>query len=132
MPQSPIKLGGMAMASEIGKQVGARIKQFREARGLTQAQLADILGKSIETISNFERGKVLTSIHTLEQLARHLNVAVKDFFTDEAPAPMATDDLSKHAQAVRNALAVLTEDDLEVLAGVADVLQARRRRKRGE
>lgn len=120
------------MASEIGRKIGARIKEFREARGLTQAQLADILGKSIETISNFERGKVLTSIHTLEQLARHLGVAVKDFFSDEPPAPMVQEAMSPHVLAIRNALAVLPEDDLEVLAGVADVLQARRRRKRGE
>ncbi len=120
------------MTSNIGQAIGARIKTFREARGLTQAQLAEILGKSIETISNFERGKVLTGIHTLEQLAQHLNVRVKDFFSDEPPKPMVQETVSPHVLAIRNALDVLPEDDLEVLAGVADVLQARRRRKRAE
>lgn len=120
------------MTTEIGKQIGRRIKEFREARGLTQAQLAEILGKSTETISNLERGRVLTGIHTLEQLARHLHVAVKEFFTDERPSPMPQEAVSPHVLAIRNALDVLPEDDLEVLAGVAEVLQARRRRKRAE
>ena len=43
------------MAMELSKNVGRKIKQHREARGLTQVQLASLLGKSVETISNFER-----------------------------------------------------------------------------
>lgn len=116
---------------EIGKQVGRRIKEFRESRGLTQAQLAQLLGKSIETISNFERGKVVTSIHTLEQLARLLNVRIKDFFDDEGGIPPEPSFSSANAQKLANAITLLAEDDLEVLAAVAGVLEAQRRRKRG-
>lgn len=116
---------------EIGKQVGKRIKEFREARGLTQAQLAQLLGKSIETISNFERGKVVTSLHTLDQLARLLNVKIKDFFDDERGIPPEPEFPSASAQTLANALKLLPEDDLEVLAAVAGVLESQRRRKGG-
>lgn len=119
------------MAMEIGKQVGARIKQFRESRGLTQAQLAQLSGKSVETISNFERGKVVTGLHTLDQLARLLNVRIKDFFNEEGGIPPETSFSSASAQKLANAITLLTEDDLEVLAAVAGVLEAQRRRKRG-
>ncbi len=119
------------MAMEIGKQVGRRLKLAREARGLTQAQLAELLGKSVETISNFERGKVVTSLVTLDRLARHLNIRVKDFFDDGPPVAATTEPLSEAAAKVRNAAVLLPEDDLEVLAGLADLLASRRRRRRG-
>lgn len=119
------------MAMEIGKQIGRRIKEFRESRGLTQAQLAQLSGKSVETISNFERGKVVTGLHTLDQLARLLNVRIKDFFDDEGGIPPEPAFPSASAQTLANALKLLSEDDLEVLAAVAGVLESQRRRKRG-
>lgn len=118
------------MATEIGKQVGKRIKELREARGLTQAQLAGLLGKSVETISNFERGKVITSLLTLEQLASHFGVAVRYFFAD-FPAPQPHGLQSETAIKVRNAADLLPEEDLEIIAGLIDVLEARRRSRRG-
>ena len=127
-PKLRIKLRGMVM--DIGKQIGRRIKLAREARGLTQVHLADLLGKSVETISNFERGKVVTSLVTLNQLARHLKIPVKAFFDDEVPVSSPTESLSEAATTLRNAVVLLPEDDLEVLAGLADVLKARRWRKR--
>lgn len=118
------------MATEIGKQVGKKLKELREGRGFTQAQLAGLLGKSVETISNFERGKVLTSLLTLDQLAGHFGIAVRDFFTD-TPAAQPLGRRSDSAIKVLNAADLLPEDDLEVLAGLVDVLEARRRRKAG-
>lgn len=117
------------MTLDIGKQVGSRIKQFREARGLTQAGLAELMGKSVVTISNFERGKVLTSLYTLEQLARHLDCAVKDFFDDAPPAPLPGAE-AEFSLTVRNLVARLQDQDLKaIIAGLADVLEARHRRR---
>ncbi len=117
---------------DTSKQVGNRIKQFREMRGLTQAGLAELMGKSVVTISNFERAKVATSLYTLEQLARHLNVAVKDFFEDTPPAPLPEPEAG-FAVTIRNVLTRLTDDDIEnVISGLNGVLDARRRRKRSE
>ena len=117
------------MAMNIGKYVGQRIKNAREARGLTQNQLASLMGKSVETISNFERGKVVTSLMTLGQLAQHLNIPVKSFFED-VPLDMSSSDAMSDAKlALRNAIDLLAEDDLEILAALADVLERRHRHK---
>jgi transcriptional regulator with XRE-family HTH domain len=118
------------MASEIGRQVGKKLRELREARGFTQAQLAGLLGKSVETISNFERGKVVTSLLTLDQLAGHFGVAVGVFFSD-APTPSLQGHRSDVATKVLNSADLLPEDDLEIVAGLVDVLLARRRRKAG-
>lgn len=122
------------MATEIGKQVGRRIKEIRESRGLTQAQLASLARKSIETISNFERGKVVTSLVTLEQLAKLLEVPLTDFFVtvDAGDVFPAVDSQSRYAQAVRNAVALLPDEDLEIVAGLCNVLEGRRKRMRGD
>ncbi|CAA7627854.1 XRE family transcriptional regulator [Candidatus Terasakiella magnetica] len=116
----------MGMTMEISKLVGRKIKEHREARGLTQVQLAKLMGKGVETISNFERGKTATSLLTLEQLSRHLNVAVKDFFADtEIPQG---EPISHCAMQVRNASMLLPVEDLEIVAGLIAVLESRRRK----
>jgi transcriptional regulator with XRE-family HTH domain len=59
-------------------------RNLREAAQLMQANLAALSLKSLETISNFERGKTMPSVSTLHDLARHLGCSVADFFSGEA------------------------------------------------
>ena len=114
------------METELSLQIGKKIKALREAKGLTQAQLADILGKTVETVSNFERGQVQASVATLDNLAGHLGVPIKELFDDVPRAEVAAP--SGSAQSVLNALNYLSEEDVEVLAGLARVLEERRRK----
>ena len=55
---------------------GAAIKQLREAKGLTQAELADRIGVSSKTVSKWETAKGLPDITLLEPLAGALDVSV--------------------------------------------------------
>lgn len=79
------------MSEALRIQLGGRLRELRESRGLTQAQLAHLLGKSWETISNFERGKTLPSLVTLEQVAGVLGLSMRDFFDDKVIQPSADD-----------------------------------------
>jgi transcriptional regulator with XRE-family HTH domain len=117
------------MTMHIGQQVGRRLKKFREARGLTQAQLGDLLGKQDEAISNFERGRVYPSLRTLEQLARIFEVPVKDFFEESQPTDTATAQ-GKYAGKIRSAPDLLPENDQEIIAGLIDLMATQRRRER--
>ncbi|PCJ68549.1 MAG: hypothetical protein COA62_15505 [Rhodobiaceae bacterium] len=65
---------------DIKKAVGLRIKEFREAESLTQADLADLTGRSVDTISHLERGVSLPNFRTLELLGEKLDVPMRDFF----------------------------------------------------
>ncbi len=69
-----------ARMENLKKQIGSRIKELRKNRGLTQVELAEELLKSIETISNFERGKVMPGIGTLYQICYKSGVNLRDFF----------------------------------------------------
>lgn len=68
------------MSEKIEIQLGKRIKELREKAHLTQAELAQLSMKSIETISNFERGKTIPSVRTLAGLASLLGCNIADFF----------------------------------------------------
>ena len=55
---------------------GAAIRQLREDRLLTQAELADRIGVSSKTISKWETGKGLPDISLLQPLAQALGASV--------------------------------------------------------
>lgn len=59
------------------------IRAARSERGISQKDLADYLGKTQETISNLERGKVQVSASELYQIAQLLNKPIEYFYGEE-------------------------------------------------
>ena len=110
------------MDHKVAKLVGARIRKLREARGLTQAQLAELGRKSVETISNFERGRTLPGVGTLSQLANHLGVRLRDLVDFDAPLP------SRDEGGLSQLTRLLAKDEQRLVAEFAAFLVARRKR----
>jgi len=65
------------------RKLGQRIAALRKARKLTQEQLAEALGCSVEFISLVERGINAPSVAGLEKFAKILKIEVKELFTFE-------------------------------------------------
>ena len=61
------------------------LRAKREAAGLTQRQLADLVGVTDQTISNIERGVTTPTLDTARALARVLGIAVEGLFGPEEP-----------------------------------------------
>jgi len=59
---------------------GRRLRQLRRQKDLTQEQLAEAVGISVEFISNIERGINAPSFETLERLAAVLQLPFEAFF----------------------------------------------------
>lgn len=55
--------------------LGERIRELRESRGFSQADLAQFLGKSKQSISNWENNNILPSIEMLMRLSRFFSVS---------------------------------------------------------
>ena len=61
----------------------AAIRQLREKRNLTQAELADQIGVSSKTISKWETAKGLPDISLLQPLAQALGISVIELMNGE-------------------------------------------------
>ena len=62
---------------------GSTIKQLREKKHLTQAELAEKIGVSSKTISKWETGKGLPDISLLQPLAQALGISVIELMNGE-------------------------------------------------
>ena len=65
------------------QKLGQRIASLRKARKLTQEQLAEAIGCSVEFISLVERGVNAPSVAGLEKFAKVLKTEVKELFNFE-------------------------------------------------
>jgi len=66
------------------KEVGRRIRQFRQDAGLSQEALAELVGVSFQQVQKYESGHTTLNILKLQHIAQALKVQVSDFF-DSAP-----------------------------------------------
>lgn len=74
--------------------VGASIKRLRQGRRLTQAALAEKIGRSVDMLSRLERGDAAPSFDTITALVDALEVEPAELFgatpRDGAQAPAVT------------------------------------------
>jgi transcriptional regulator with XRE-family HTH domain len=83
--------------------VGERIAFYRARRGLTQTQLANLVGRGPDWLSKIERGeRAMRNIEILAELARALRVTLGDLLGQ--PVLMEDDEQLDDVPAVRDAL----------------------------
>jgi transcriptional regulator with XRE-family HTH domain len=67
-------------------QVQTNIAKIREAKGLSQVELAERLGIHVTNLNKIERGKSSPDLVRLQQIAKELRVSVADLVSDGEPA----------------------------------------------
>ncbi len=70
------------IAKQVGNHVGERIRTRRTQLGLTQLQLAELIGISYQQIQKYETGSNRISAGRLYELALKLQVEVSYFFNN--------------------------------------------------
>jgi len=68
-------------------ELGSRIAQLRKEQGITQMQLAEILGVSQQAMNSFEKGRRRVPVSALPVIARALGHSVDSLI--DASAPLA-------------------------------------------
>lgn len=64
--------------------VGKNIRRIRKEKGLTQVQLAELIGYDSGTISNIENNSYQTfSLEFIYVISKKLNVPMSEFFIEE-------------------------------------------------
>ena len=80
--------------------VGRRLREFRNERGLSIRALAEMSNLNFNTLSLIENGKTSPSVSTLQQLAQALQIPVAAFFaTDQPPTKVVYQQTGQRPQA---------------------------------
>ena len=76
------------------KHIGARIRRAREAKGMSQAKLAALVGVPSQSISAWERGEVVPGAKNILRLAEALGVSVDWLLTGQGRDASAPSDVA--------------------------------------
>ena len=60
--------------------LSTKLKEYREANGLKQADLAELVGVRLETIVNLEKGKYNPSLKLAMDIAKVFHTTVEELF----------------------------------------------------
>lgn len=70
------------MKNDLKRTIGLRIRTARKSIGLTQDELSERIDRSVETVSNLERGRTLPPLPTLVDIAQILNLPISELLAD--------------------------------------------------
>ena len=108
---------------------GNKVRALREAQRFTQDELADRIGRSVDTVSNIERGIYATRIEVAGRIAQALKVDLADLFDFRDNVRPSAD--REHRRIVRNLTALLNDLDTKNLLALRDVIEASVKLTRG-
>lgn len=98
--------------------LGKYIQDARDAQGLTQEKVGEIIGRAGKSVSNIECGKTNPKYDTLYAIFRALNVDVNGLFYGGHDADSST------LEEFHNLLDSCTERELKMLLDVSRVILA--------
>lgn len=90
------------------KVVGERVHERREAVGLTQAELAERVYVSRQTVNNWETGKTLVDVQSLSLIAAELGTSVSELLGERGVDAVRAEVESRHELVVLLGRAVLS------------------------
>ena len=111
--------------SDIYEQIGKQIRELRatlRGKGISQAQLAQAVKTTANTVSRWETAAYKPSISDLEKLAQFFGVPITIFFPEPQP--------KSRANALLSAAADLDDENLEEVTLYALFRRARQREKK--
>src|SRR5262252_68693 len=97
-PAPPVEEQGVEVSTDkfanqqTVENIGQRIRQLRESRGMTQSQLQSKSKVSRSYLSRIESGQMTPSLGTLEKISEALNVGLNRFFIPESDGEALLED----------------------------------------
>jgi transcriptional regulator with XRE-family HTH domain len=113
---------------DLKRDIGRSIAEARVRRGLTQKDLADRLGFSIEAMASLERGQSFPRFRILAALSRELDVPLRDLVDQVDQTDPSDDRRARLEFRGRALLNQLSDEFLEIAIEQLSVLAKRDRR----
>ena len=92
-----------------------KIKRSREVVGLTQQELADLVGVSNRTIASYESGGASARRSTITKLARELKVSVRFLLEEECTDPLSDIEKDDYVEEARRLYGSAGARDVDTL-----------------
>lgn len=105
---------------ELKRLFGLKVQALRRRRGLTQEGLAEALGKSVDTISNIERGAGSPRVETALDIANTLGVTLAELFDVEG---RADDRDREHRKALEETTKIIASLPTETIITISEILR---------
>ncbi|OPG81548.1 transcriptional regulator [Stutzerimonas stutzeri] len=111
----------MSTASEVHdrQRLAERLKEAREYIGLSQDEVANVLGLSRPAVSNIESGSRKVEATELNKLAKLYRKSLEYLMTGRDPLPSGPEQLAFLARAVKG----LSQQDIDEVARFAEFLK---------
>ncbi len=115
------------------KEIGKKIQLAREEKGMTQADLAEVLGITQAALSNYELGKRRLYLYQIQKIAEIVGKKVNFFISqeeyafDDEPAPGEAG-RANDIDALARRLTGLSGEDLSAVGEFIDFLEWRKKR----
>lgn len=109
------------MSDTLKKHVGKRIRAARKGAGLTQEQLAAMIDKSVETVSNLERGHTAPSLETLALVASTLGYS-PEWFLSGYNAQQDIGSVVILRTEIEALIATMKENELQQIVDIAHII----------
>lgn len=115
------------------KKIGKKIQLAREAKGLTQSDLAEKLAITQAALSNYELGKRRLYLHQIQKLAeildKHLNYFIDDESIDRytgAGQDIINKKIPLSNEEIMTRICALTGEETQLLSEFLDFLEWRK------
>ncbi len=102
------------------ERIGRRIRATRKQKGLTQAQLAELIDRTEDAVSNLETGRNYPHVTTLERISKKLSVPLELFF-DNIEGDISS---PKHAELKARLGIIVNELDTAGLTLAAEIIES--------
>lgn len=111
----------------LNMEIGERIKKIREARGLSQKEIASIIKMDQSQYSKLEKDKTDPSVSTLAKVAKALGAQLSELFADDLLR-----DVNSYDKSVMEKISLidsLDEDEKKSLFKIIDGLSSKKKMK---
>ncbi|MGG4105125.1 helix-turn-helix transcriptional regulator [Paenibacillus lautus] len=102
------------------KNVGNKIRDIRKSKGLSQEQLAEMVGTKHTDIGKLERGERNVTLKTLDKISNTLEIEMYQLFQYEIESKFSRKEFLKNE--ISNIVAELSESDLEKIISILNIV----------
>lgn len=96
---------------------GRRVKESREQIALSKEKFAEMINRSINYVSDLERGRTSSSVHTLHQISKALKVSTDNLLYGDIM--MCNKKEHSNKEILLNIIDRCDEDELDILKDLA-------------